>query len=93
MLSAFALVLAASILVDGNGEILWLSTRTSTLLAITLFAACAVSAILVIVYDRSYRLAAVMIVLVLLFLLCASILMRLGGRRPFFCGLLDYCKS
>ena len=72
MLSAFALVLAASILVDGNGEILWLSTRTSTLLAITLFAACAVGAILVIVYDRSYRIAAVMIVLVLLFLLAQA---------------------
>ena len=60
--------MACFLLVDGNGEILFLSETLSKLLALTLLVVGAVSAIPVIVYDGINRIPAMVVLLVLLFM-------------------------
>ena len=66
MFAAFAIIVLAAVLVDGNGTVFGLEGPTSNILMIFLFSTCAISACLAIVYDKAMRIIAVAVLLTFL---------------------------
>ncbi len=71
MFLAYALILMASVVVDGNGTVFGLSVENSNALMVFLFVTCAINAGLSVVFDKAMRVVAIVVLLTLLVFLPA----------------------
>jgi uncharacterized phage infection (PIP) family protein YhgE len=69
MFLAYALIVLASVVMNGNGAAFGLSVKNSNGLMIFLFVTCAINAVLVVIFDKATRVIAVIVLLTLLVLL------------------------